>query len=158
METKQDEREGERKKNFDDEIGGGGSIAHLFPSNSLLNSTTAKKKQGMPHKVYHGRTGVVWNVTKRALGVEVNKQVGGRIIKKRIHVRIEHVVPSRCKEEFLARRAANDAAKAAAKAAGEPAPARKRSVAGPRDGFTLTHVKPQTVTAIPYDIVKDAKI
>jgi hypothetical protein len=29
----------------------------------------------MPHKVYHGRTGVVWNVTKRALGVEVNKQV-----------------------------------------------------------------------------------
>lgn len=31
--------------------------------------------QGMPHKVYHGRTGVVWNVTKRAVGVEVNKQV-----------------------------------------------------------------------------------
>ncbi len=29
----------------------------------------------MPHKVYHGRTGVVWNVTKRALGVEVNKLV-----------------------------------------------------------------------------------
>ena len=31
--------------------------------------------QGMPHKVYHGRTGIVWNVTKRAVGVEVNKQV-----------------------------------------------------------------------------------
>ena len=31
--------------------------------------------QGMPHKVYHGRTGVVWNVTKRSVGVEVNKQV-----------------------------------------------------------------------------------
>lgn len=29
----------------------------------------------MPHKVYHGRTGVIWNVTKRAVGVEVNKQV-----------------------------------------------------------------------------------
>ena len=29
----------------------------------------------MPHKVYHGRTGVVWNVTKRSVGVEVNKQV-----------------------------------------------------------------------------------
>ena len=112
----------------------------------------------MPHKVYHGRTGVVWNVTKRALGVEVNKEVNGRVIKKRIHVRIEHVVPSRCKEEFLARRAANDAAKAAAKASGEPLPARKRTVAGPQDGFTLTDVKPQTVTAIPYDIVKDAKI
>ena len=32
----------------------------------------------MPHKFYHGRTGVVWNVTKRALGVEVNKEVGDR--------------------------------------------------------------------------------
>ena len=31
--------------------------------------------KGMPHKFYHGRTGVVWNVTKRAIGVEMNKQV-----------------------------------------------------------------------------------
>jgi large subunit ribosomal protein L21e len=31
--------------------------------------------KGMPHKFYHGRTGRVWNVTKRAIGVEVNKQV-----------------------------------------------------------------------------------
>jgi large subunit ribosomal protein L21e len=29
----------------------------------------------MPHKFYHGRTGRVWNVTKRAIGVEINKQV-----------------------------------------------------------------------------------
>ena len=28
----------------------------------------------MPHKTYHGRTGIVFNVTRRALGVEVNKQ------------------------------------------------------------------------------------
>lgn len=31
--------------------------------------------KGMPHKFYHGRTGQVWNVTKRAIGVEINKQV-----------------------------------------------------------------------------------
>jgi hypothetical protein len=31
----------------------------------------------MPHKWYHGKTGVVWNVTKRAIGVEVNKRVSG---------------------------------------------------------------------------------
>lgn len=31
--------------------------------------------KGMPHKFYHGRTGRVWNVTKRAIGVEINKQV-----------------------------------------------------------------------------------
>ena len=38
--------------------------------------------RGMPHKFYHGRTGRVWNVTNRAVGVEVTKQVGNRIIKK----------------------------------------------------------------------------
>jgi large subunit ribosomal protein L21e len=31
--------------------------------------------KGMPHKFYHGRTGIVWNVTKRAVGVVMNKQV-----------------------------------------------------------------------------------
>jgi hypothetical protein len=34
------------------------------------------RTQGMPHKWYQGKTGVVWNVTKRALGVEINKRVG----------------------------------------------------------------------------------
>ncbi len=31
--------------------------------------------QGMPFKWYHGKTGVVWNVSKRAIGVEVFKRV-----------------------------------------------------------------------------------
>ncbi|KAL9666754.1 hypothetical protein QQ045_001093 [Rhodiola kirilowii] len=30
--------------------------------------------KGMPHKFYHGRAGKVWNVTKRAIGIEINKQ------------------------------------------------------------------------------------
>ncbi|EFA75146.1 S60 ribosomal protein L21 [Heterostelium album PN500] len=50
--------------------------------------------KGMPHKYYHGRTGRVWNVTPRAVGVIVNKRVGPRYIAKKIHVRIEHVRPS----------------------------------------------------------------
>merc|ERR1712166_641987 len=33
-------------------------------------------QKGMPHKYYHGKTGTVWNVTKRAIGVEVNKMMG----------------------------------------------------------------------------------
>jgi len=56
--------------------------------------------KGMPFKYYHGKTGRVWNVTRRAVGVEVNKIVGNRMLKKRIHVRVEHVVPSRCREDF----------------------------------------------------------
>ena len=38
-------------------------------------------------------------------------QVNGRIMKKRIHVRVEHVKPSRCREDFLARRQKNETMK-----------------------------------------------
>jgi large subunit ribosomal protein L21e len=31
--------------------------------------------KGMPQKFYHGKTGRIWNITPRAVGVEVNKQV-----------------------------------------------------------------------------------
>ena len=34
-------------------------------------------QKGMPHKAYHGKTGRVFNVSKRAVGVVVNKRVGG---------------------------------------------------------------------------------
>merc|ERR1719329_2139653 len=64
--------------------------------------------KGMPHKFYHGKTGIVWNVTKRALGVELNKRVGNRIMKKRIHVRIEHVRMSTSRKGFLDRVAENE--------------------------------------------------
>ncbi len=40
----------------------------------------------MPHKHYHGRTGVVFNVNKRAVGVIIDKEVNGRIIPKRLHI------------------------------------------------------------------------
>jgi len=103
---------------------------------------------------YHGRTGVIWNVTKRALGVELNKTIGNRQIKKRIHVRVEHVQPSRCREDFLLRRVENDKAKVAAKANGEKADT-KRKPALPRAGFVLAGVTTETVTPIPYDIIRE---
>ena len=71
--------------------------------------------KGMPHKYYHGKTGRVWNVTQRAVGVEVNKRVGNRIIKKRIHVRVEHVRHSKSRQEFLDRVKENAAKKHEAK-------------------------------------------
>lgn len=70
------------------------------------------QQKGMPHKFYHGRTGKVWNVTPRAVGVEVNKRVRGKILKKRIHVRIEHVKPSNCRKGFEERVKSNDAKRA----------------------------------------------
>jgi hypothetical protein len=45
-------------------------------------------------------------------------QIGNRVIRKRIHVRIEHVQPSRCREEFLRRKVSNDLAKSLAKEKG----------------------------------------
>ena len=45
-------------------------------------------------------------------------QHNGRIIPKRIHVRVEHVHPSRCKEDFLKRVKANDSLKHEAKLRG----------------------------------------
>lgn len=74
--------------------------------------------KGMPHKGYHGRTGIVFNVTKSAVGVRVNKLVNGRIIEKRIHVRIEHVRKSKCQKEILRRIKENEAAKEEARKTG----------------------------------------
>ena len=165
-------------------------------------------------------------------------QIGHRILRKRIHVRIEHVAPSRCREEFLIRQAKNDQIKHEAKERGgrasrcygsseagsaclwseaiyvlrvdatvlrrlasiistydcmcwhgniagsvdcmqrchehvtcvslcwhlclspectdaEKPPKTKRGIAQPREGFMIEDVKAQTVTPIPYDIVKE---
>lgn len=83
-------------------------------------------------------------------------QVGNRIIQKRLHVRIEHVQPSRCREEFLERRKSNDIKKAEAKKRGEKVDL-KRQPAGPRAGFVLDSSTLETVTPIPYDVVNDLK-
>ncbi|KAF7124450.1 hypothetical protein RHSIM_Rhsim12G0127600 [Rhododendron simsii] len=166
--------------------------------------------KGMPHKFYHGRTGQVWNVTKRSIGVEMNKQiisvgvghgltlicrftgyggqrvshaivcetywiaalaiyastasmccvslnnVGNRIIKKRIHVRVEHVQPSRCTEDFKLRKKKNDELKAEAKSRGEVI-STKRQPEGPKPGFMVEGATLETVTPIPYDVVNDLK-
>lgn len=113
----------------------------------------SSQQKGMPHKWYHGRTGVVWNVSKRALGVEVYKKVRERVRTKRIHVRMEHVRPSRCREEFLNRREENERKKkAATERIGEQL---KRQPKGPRTGFVMANVKPETVAPIPYDVLKE---
>ncbi|KAG5459856.1 MAG: ribosomal protein L21e-domain-containing protein [Olpidium bornovanus] len=78
----------------------------------------ASIQKGMPHKFYHGRTGVVYNVTKSAVGVIVNKRVGNRYIEKRVNIRIEHIRHSKCRDDFLRRVKENAAARKEAKAKG----------------------------------------
>lgn len=75
--------------------------------------------KGMPHKYYHGKTGVVFNVTKSAVGVVINKKVRSRVIPKRVHLRIEHVRKSQSREAFVERVRTNDKLKEEAKKKGE---------------------------------------
>ncbi|KAK6921564.1 Ribosomal protein L21e [Dillenia turbinata] len=83
-------------------------------------------------------------------------RVGNRIIRKRVHVRVEHVQPSRCNEEFRQRKLTNDKLKAEAKARGEVI-STKRQLQGPKPGFMVEGATLETVTPIPHDVVNDLK-
>ena len=105
--------------------------------------------KGMPFKHYHGRTGVIFNVNKRAVGIIVNKLVNGRILAKRIHVAIQHVRHSKCRDSIIARVKENEAAKAAARAGGEKVNL-KRENANPKAGYVYKGEEATTIQPIPY--------
>ena len=109
-------------------------------------------QKGMTHKYYHGKTGIVFNVTKSSVGVIINKVVGNRYIEKRVNLRVEHVKHSACRQEFLDRVKSNAAKKREAKAKGEYVNL-KRDAAKPR-GATVVSAKeniPQTLAPVPYE-------
>eukprot|EP00913_Durusdinium_trenchii_P003092 g2857.t1 len=93
-------------------------------------------QKGLPYSFYHGRTGIVFNVNRNALGVEMTKIVGNRQLRKRIHVRIEHVRKSRCNESFLHRVKENDKKKQQAKKEGKSIVC-KRIPEGPKEMKTV---------------------
>merc|ERR1712124_56340 len=92
--------------------------------------------KGFPFKHYQGKTGVIWNVTKTSVGVILNKKVGNRIIKKRIHVRIEHVKHSKSRMGFLKRVRENELKRKEAQAAGKQI-SLKRSPVQPVEGHIV---------------------
>ncbi|XP_065058821.1 uncharacterized protein LOC135686503 [Rhopilema esculentum] len=111
-------------------------------------------QKGMPHKFYHGKTGRVYNVTKRAVGVIVNKKLGNRIIPKRINVRIEHVKHSKCRDDFLRRVKENEIKKREAKEKGirvdckrKPQPPRGAAIVSQKNN------EPQLIEPIPYEFI-----
>ena len=61
---------------------------------------------GLPWRAFHGKTGKVWNVNPRAIGVMINKRVRNKILVKRLHLRIQHIKPSNCNKDFLERKEA----------------------------------------------------
>jgi large subunit ribosomal protein L21e len=84
--------------------------------------------------------------------VIIQKKVGHRYLEKRVNLRIEHVSPSRSRDDFLRRVKANASAKKAARANGTTVQI-KRQPALPRGASTvsLTGNLPETVTPIAYE-------
>ncbi|ELW56956.1 60S ribosomal protein L21 [Tupaia chinensis] len=108
-------------------------------------------QKGMPHKCYHGKTGRVYIVTHHTIGIVVNKQVKGKILAKRINVRIEHIKHSKSRDSFLKRVKENDQKKKEAKEKGTWVQL-KRQPAPPREArFVRTNGKePELLEPIPY--------
>jgi large subunit ribosomal protein L21e len=105
----------------------------------------------MPHKFYQGRTGVVFNVTKRAIGVTVNKMVNTRIVKKQIHIAVPHIKPSTCQAQIISRKVTNEAHKAAVRAGKAERINLKRQHAAPKTGFFFNNSEePTTIQPTPY--------
>merc|ERR1712142_788138 len=112
-------------------------------------------QKGMPHKAYHGKTGRVFNVSKRAVGVVVNKRVGGKILPKRICVRVEHVKRSQCRKDFLDRVHANEVKKKEAKTTGKKGAPCKRLPQAPKEAHLVSTKdnEPQVLGPIPFEFM-----
>jgi len=107
--------------------------------------------KGMPFKHYHGRTGVVFNVNKRAVGVTVNKAVNGRIIRKNLHIAMPHLKPSKCQQQIIARKAANEATKADVRKNNKPKVDLKRKNTLPKEGYSYKlSGAPTTIRPLKY--------
>lgn len=109
-------------------------------------------QKGMAHKVYHGKTGVIYNVTKSAVGIIIYKKVKHRYLEKRLNIRIEHIQPSRSRDDFLRRVKQNAELKKKVKVEGEPVQL-KRQPAMPREARTISikDNKPETVAPVAYE-------
>uniref|UniRef100_A0A060TF16 ARAD1D19184p n=1 Tax=Blastobotrys adeninivorans TaxID=409370 RepID=A0A060TF16_BLAAD len=108
-------------------------------------------QKGMPHKFYHGKTGVVYNVTKSSVGVIIYKVVGNRYLEKRVNLRVEHIKHSKCRQEFVSRVKENARLKREAKAKGEHLQL-KRQPAKPREARVVSlSTTPETIAPIPYE-------
>lgn len=111
--------------------------------------------KGMPFKFYHGKTGRVYNVTKHAVGVIVNKRVRTRVIPKKINIRVEHIKHSTCRQDFLDRLKKNDELKKQVKEQGVFVTL-KRQPAQPREGHFISVGKlnkPQNLEPLPYELI-----
>jgi large subunit ribosomal protein L21e len=126
------------------------SYATIFKVGDIVDiKGNSAIQKSLPHKYYHGKTGIIWNVTPRAVGVEVEKVVGNRKMRKRIHVRVQHVSHSKCRTDFLNRVDRNREALAKAKKEGKKVSV-KRIPAQPIPAAHVRGGEEETLFALPY--------
>ena len=106
-------------------------------------------QKGMPHKFYHGKTGRVFDVNRRSVGVTINKVVGNRVIPKRIYVRIEHVRHSSSRLDFLKRVKQNQETRKKAKELNQKVGNLRRVPSLPKAGRTVKSRSTEVVTVRP---------
>ena len=107
--------------------------------------------KGMPHHFYHGRTGKIFNVNPRSVGIAIHKQVKQRKIEKRIHVRVEHIRHSNSRLAFVKKILENDKLKAEARKNGQII-STKRQPQGPGEAknvkYTMENI--EAVNVLPF--------
>ncbi|KAM3722761.1 60S ribosomal protein [Dirofilaria immitis] len=87
-------------------------------------------------------------------GVLVNKRVRNRIIQKRINVRIEHVRPSKCRQDFLNRVKENEEKKKLARITGKMVPIRRKPKEPRKAHLVKTRSnKPQLLCPVRFEII-----
>lgn len=90
--------------------------------------------KGMPHKYYHGKTGRIFNINNRSVGIILYRCVGHKFIERHVNARVEHLTLSRSNEDMKKRYAEYREALSNDKNA-KP---QKRQPIGPRGSFYVS--------------------
>merc|ERR1711881_237444 len=126
---------------------------HIYKRGDIVDiKGNGSIQRGMPYKVYHGKTGRVFNISPHAVGVIVNKRVRGDIIAKRVNLRVEHVKHSKSRLSFIERVHKNEETRKANKEAGTWS-SLKRIPAQPLKSHVVKNKGIETVAQIEYEFI-----
>ena len=94
--------------------------------------------KGMPHKYFHGKTGRVFNINRRAVGIILYRKVGHKFIERHVNARVEHLTLSRSNEDMKRRYAEYEKLLAEARKEGREIKPVKRVPKGPLPAFSVS--------------------
>ncbi|EPR79136.1 60s ribosomal protein L21 [Spraguea lophii 42_110] len=93
--------------------------------------------KGMPHKYYHGRTGIIKEVNRGSVIVLFNRILANKTVERKVIVGIEHIRKSKCQDEYLKRLEINKKIIEEAEKKGEVPVLFKRQPKGPKPAVEM---------------------